>query len=213
MTLPVMLNVQNRSVVCVGGGEVAVRKVRSFVKEGAHMTVVSPSLHEQLRPYADNGQIVWKKKKFQPIDLADAWFVLACTNDRALNEQVAIIANKNKQLCYVADDPQSSDVTFPVVKHKGAITVALSTGGASPTLARTLLEEIVSHMPDDMDEILVFLAEARVKVKQRIADESVRRELLKKLATSAVYHQSDRYVWLEEQIKTYTDTFGGNDKQ
>lgn len=139
MTLfcPLMLDLTGMPAVVIGGGRVAVRKVETLLEAKAAVTIVSPKLDQELLPLVKEGRAVWKRQLFSPDVLEGAWLVVAATDDAAVNAQVAAAAGEGR-LLNVVDQPELGNCQFPAYLRRGRLTLAVSTGGASPRLAQQI---------------------------------------------------------------------------
>ncbi|HUQ92315.1 MAG TPA: bifunctional precorrin-2 dehydrogenase/sirohydrochlorin ferrochelatase [Bryobacteraceae bacterium] len=135
---PVFLDLRHREVLVVGAGNVALRKVRGLIEAGAIVTVVSPEVSagfEQL-------PVTMRKRRFRPSDIASQALVFTATNDRKTNHRVASLATQKRIPVNVADAPQECTFIVPArVNHKD-VQIAISTGGRSPRLAKSLREKL-----------------------------------------------------------------------
>lgn len=187
-TYPMMLNMKNKVAVVVGGGTIAYRKTLNLVQVGAHVTVISPSLHPKMKELFINQQIKWNNKAFEPQDLQGALLVIAATNQPQVNAFVAASAG-NHQLVYVVDNQALSDFQVPAKLERGDLVICVATGGASPTLATVIRDELAEKYDDSYKDYLAFLSLARDQVKHSIYDQSTKVRILKAI-TGESYRQS-----------------------
>jgi precorrin-2 dehydrogenase/sirohydrochlorin ferrochelatase len=138
---PVFLDLRGRSVVVVGAGPVAVRKVKGLLEAGAVVTVIAPESITGL-------PVRQKIRKYRPGDLKGAVLAFTATNDRAVNAQVTAEAKRRHIPVNVADAPEEGDFIVPARVRRGRIQIAISTGGESPRLAKQLREKLESVLPD-----------------------------------------------------------------
>lgn len=181
MGYPVMLNIANQHVVVIGGGKVAERKIHGLLEAEGKITVVAPAATAGIQQLAAAGKLVWRKKTFSPDDLEDAWIVIAATNNRSVNEAVAKAA-KPYQLINIADDPERSNFHVPAVIRRGRLTIAVSTGGASPTVAQQIRRQLAELYDDDYGRYIDFLYECRQWILRNVDDEQKRKKLFKTIA-------------------------------
>jgi precorrin-2 dehydrogenase/sirohydrochlorin ferrochelatase len=139
---PVFLNLQGRACIVVGGGIIAERKVRYLLECGGKVTVVSPAVTAEVEALAQQGLLVWEPRRYREGDLSGAFLGVAGTDDTSVNQEVAAEANREKVLLNVVDVPELCDFIAPAVVERGPVTVAISTSGTSPALARRLREEM-----------------------------------------------------------------------
>src|SRR5512135_3405237 len=139
---PVFMDIKNKPCLVVGGGEVAARKIGMLLQSEAKVTVVAPELCATVQEQADKGEIEYRAERFQPQHLADAVLVIAATNDRSVNEQVSAAAQALRLPVNVVDNPDLCTFIMPSVVDRSPVLVAVSSGGASPVLARVLRAKI-----------------------------------------------------------------------
>lgn len=177
MFFPVYLNLKSKRVVVIGGGEVAQRKVTSLMETGAAVTVVSPDLTPELLSLASAGAIEWEKRPYANGDCTGAALVLSATDDPQVSQAVWEEATKDGVLINTADQPALCDFIMPAVVRRGDLTVAISTGGASPALAATLREKLSRMLGPEYEQLLEVLARVRPEIQQRFEDEGTRKAL------------------------------------
>ena len=162
---PVFLNLKNRSCLVVGGGEVASRKVAGLLRAGAKVRVVSPEISSQLRSLRRNKKVQWKKKPFSAADIHGQRLVVAATNHRSVNLSVAKVCRMKKIPVNVVDRPELCDFQVPSVIRRGALTLAISTGGASPALAKTIRLFLEKNLDKKMGRAVRALQRGRAGVR------------------------------------------------
>jgi siroheme synthase-like protein len=173
------LDVEDRRCLVVGGGAVGLEKAAGLVACGAAVTVVSPELHEG---FAELG-VRWRQGRYRSSDLAGAFLVIAATSDRATNERISRDAERRGMLCNVADVPELCNFILPAVHREGPIAVAVSTGGASPALAKRLRSQIAELVGPEHAELAEELRGLRPEVKERFATYEERRDYFEELVT------------------------------
>lgn len=165
---PIFLETKGRPVLVIGGGNVGAEKVRGLLNGEAAITLVSPELIAELQEHKDAGRIKHIEREYRESDLDGGWdFVMVATDDGAVNAEVAAAGKKRGILVNAADDPANCDFILPAVIRKGKITLAASTSGASPALARRLREELDAYLTEDMPALADLLAEVRQDVRRR----------------------------------------------
>jgi uroporphyrin-III C-methyltransferase/precorrin-2 dehydrogenase/sirohydrochlorin ferrochelatase len=173
--LPIFLNIREQACLVVGGGTTASRKVELLLRANAKVTVVAPELSPQLAQWANEGRIIYRAGKFAPTDLSLCHLVIAATNDKAVNEQVSTLAQAQGTPVNVVDQPQLCSFIMPSVIDRSPIQIAVSTGGASPVLARLLRARLETMIPASYGKLAEFVASFRDKVKQRYSFKERRR--------------------------------------
>lgn len=180
--LPIFLRLQDRPVLVVGAGTVALAKIESLRAAGAVITVVAPQATPQLREWIENGDLVWRERRFQPADLDGAFLVIAATNDSTVNHVVYEEALRRNILCNAVDDPPNCDFYFGSVVARGDLQIAISTAGESPALAQRLRREIDEQLPGDLGPWLQELGGLRREIRGSVPASPQRNLLLHELA-------------------------------
>ncbi|MGG0203734.1 NAD(P)-binding protein [Bacillus mycoides] len=195
---PLTVRVDKKRVVVIGGGKVAGFKIIPLLKQGADIVVVSTELDANLVKLVEEKQIRWYQREYEKSDIKDAFLVVAATSDSVLNEQIAEDASVN-QLVNVITNPESGNVHFPAAIHRGLLNVAVSTGGASPKLAKKIRDDIANKYDEKYESYLDFLYEVRLKVKELQVEKRQKNILLQEVLKS-IYVQSEqkRELFLQE---------------
>ncbi|PEE44538.1 NAD(P)-binding protein [Bacillus pseudomycoides] len=195
---PLTVRIRNKRVVVIGGGRVASYKIAPLLKEGANIVVVSRDLDKSLMKLVESKKIRWFQKDYEKSDLEDAFLVVAATSDAILNEHIAQDASLN-QLVNVITNPESGNVHFPATMHRGKLNVAVSTGGASPKLAKKIRDDIAMKYNETYEDYLDFLYEVRMKVKQLRLEKRQQNILLQEvLKLEYIQNQQKRERFLQE---------------
>lgn len=168
--------------VVIGGGKIALEKVSRLVEFECHLTVIAASFCDEIKEYAKSVTLIEREYEEGSLDAAD--YVIAATNVKELNERIYLDAKKRKLLINVVDVPDRCDFIFPSVLHRDKLVIGVSTSGAGPQIAIRLKNEIQRIVPDNIEEILDYLATERIRAKEEIADPKERREYLIGLADS-----------------------------
>lgn len=176
------LDIRGRRCVVVGGGSVGAEKVSGLLASGASVTVVSPTLHESLRSLP----ITWRPRRYRTRDLAGAFLVIAATSHERVNTRVHRDAEARGLLCNVADVPDLCNFILPAVHREGPIAIAVSTGGASPALAKRLRNEIAALIGPEHAELACRLESLRPTVKRQFATYDERRDYFDALVDGAL---------------------------
>lgn len=166
--LPLFSHLANKSVLLVGGGQVAERKARLLLDAGACVTLVSPALCPELQPLADNQNLRWIKEPFAPGHMDEMWLVIAATNRREVNRQVFEEATRRRLFCNVVDDPELSSFVMPSIVDRSPLLVAISSAGQAPVLARLLREQLEALLPHHLGKLAEFAGRWRERVKARL---------------------------------------------
>jgi len=164
---PAFLNLQGKRCVVVGGGEVALRKVKNLLDCGADATIISSTLHSGLIRLAKNRTIRLIKRDYESGDLIDADIAIAATNSKEINKKVSEEAKKQKIFVNVVDDPEKSDFIVPSFFRRGYLTIAISTAGKSPAFARIIRTKLEKNFGKEYASLLSLVGEIRSKIKKK----------------------------------------------
>lgn len=184
---PVFLRVQDKICLVVGGGSVAARKVMSLLEHGAVVRIVSPELAPPLQELVEQGRAGWLAAPYSPEALAGAFLVVAATGDSAVNRQVAADCERRGLPANIVDAPELCSFIVPAAVKRGELVIAVSTGGASPALARRIRRQLEKQFDETYSVLLAALAEARDLVRKNIPDPVRRKELLSALAEADLF--------------------------
>lgn len=172
---PVMLDLARLSILVIGGGEVALRKVRGLVDAGGRPEIVSPEVHPALRELISADGLRWTRRRYEEGDARGYHLVFAATDSAEVNARVGLEAAADRALVDVADDPARSTAHVPATLRQDDVVVAVSTGGASPLLARRLREKLEPVVTPGLARAASRLGEARAEVHARWPDDAERR--------------------------------------
>ncbi|MEW6574167.1 MAG: bifunctional precorrin-2 dehydrogenase/sirohydrochlorin ferrochelatase [Bacillota bacterium] len=181
---PAFIKLKDRQCLVVGGGKVAARKVQMLLDCGAHVRVVSPEATGELAVRAASGEIEWVKRGFEEGDTTGAFLVVSATDDGEVNARVARECGERNILLNVVDKPEFCSFYVPSVVRRGQLTVAISTGGKIPLLARRLKERLEEVLPPVYGDFLDYLGTVRAEVIARHPD--TKEELLKEIVSPEV---------------------------
>ncbi|AGK53813.1 NAD(P)-binding protein [Bacillus sp. 1NLA3E] len=188
---PISLNLAGKNVIVIGGGKIAERKIRSLLEKGAHIVVISPDLTAGLKKMAEDKIVFWKNKQFSPSDVESAFLIIAATNDKQINLAVKRSAGEH-QLVSLVDDPGNSDFQFPSVLRRGKLSIAISTEGASPILAKEIRKQLEQQFDDQYVDYLEFLSESRKTILETVQDPTKKKELLKAIVSPSYLGSTNR---------------------
>ncbi len=172
---PIFLNIKDRPCLVVGGGDVAARKVTLLCKAGGQVTVVAPYLCDRLSIQYQRGEIRHQQRGFEPDDVAGNLIVIAATDDEELNRRVSELAKQQNIAVNVVDQPALCSFTMPSIVDRSPVVIAVSTGGASPVLARLLRARLETLIPAAYGRLARLVEGFRQQVKQRFATSDERR--------------------------------------
>jgi precorrin-2 dehydrogenase/sirohydrochlorin ferrochelatase len=195
-----MLRLEGKKVVVIGGGRVAERKVTGLLGTGSLITVISPQATDKLKGLAGSGLLEWIERPFSKEDIEGAFLIFAATNDNVLNQSIKMAAGE-QQLVTIADDPEGSDFHVPSHIQRGRLSIAVSTGGASPTLARKIREQLEHQFDDQFEEYLEFLFSARQRILKEVKDPSRKGKILTAIVSEEFMKSPDREAALSRLLQ------------
>ena len=158
---PIYIDIEDRDVVIIGGGNVCARKAETMMKYGARVTIVSPEFTGEIEQWAREGKLALRRKPYDDGELCGAVLVIASTDDTAVNEQVAADCRRRKIPVNVVDVTPLCEFIVPAIIESGSIQIAVSTGGKSPAVARTLKEDLQRAIGPEYAEVNDVLATLR----------------------------------------------------
>lgn len=181
---PMFVRLEGRRCLVVGGGPVAESKIESLLLSGAIVRVVAPQATARIEGWSREGRLAWEPREFAPADLEGMFLVVSAVSSPEVHHRVRREASSRAVLCNAVDDPGHSDFYYPAVVRRGALQVAISTGGRSPALARRLRQELEIHLGPLYGEWVERLGRVRQRLIERNMDPGRRQELLHRLASS-----------------------------
>lgn len=186
--LPVFLNLSGKRCLVVGGGEVAARKAELLLRAGAALEVVAPTAGPALRElHARHGErIRHAARAFRPTDLDDCTLAVAATSDEAVNREVSAQARARAVPVNVVDRPELCSFIMPSIIDRSPVLVAVSTGGASPVLARLIRTRLEALIPAAFGRLANLARAFREPVKERIAEPNARRAFWERVLTGPI---------------------------
>ena len=168
--LPLALKIAEQPCLVVGGGAVARRKIELLASADADVTVVAREVAAASAELCERHGIAVLQRSFVDADVAGKRLVVAATNDATANEAIRAACDRQGVLVNCVDDGERSNVLFPALVDRGSVVVAISTGGASPTLARRLRERIEAVLPESIGALAHYLGQRRQRVGQALPD-------------------------------------------
>jgi precorrin-2 dehydrogenase/sirohydrochlorin ferrochelatase len=181
---PLFLKVEGRPVLVVGGGEVGARKVGTLLHCGARVGVVSSELSPWLEERVREGTVALVGSHYQEGQLQGRFLVIAATDDAELNGRIARDAERRSLLCNVVDVPREGNFIVPALVRRGALTLAISTDGQSPALARRIREELEERYGEEYGELLRLLGAVRGRLLSTSTDSQANKGRFERLVRS-----------------------------
>ena len=179
---PIMLKLEGRRAVVVGGGAVGMRKVATLIDAGAEVTLVTPD------PAGDvpEGTTVLGQD-YDATTLEGAYLVFACTDDMALNSRVSADARAIGALVNAVDQPDDCDFYVPAIASDGDVVVAIGTSGSAPALAGNIKRRLAAALGPRIGEFAALLTHLRSELRAAESDLARRGKIMKDLSSDAMY--------------------------
>jgi siroheme synthase-like protein len=146
--LPLFLDVGGRAILVAGAGTIATRKALDLVAAGANVHVVAPVISAELAAAAGDS-LTLEQRAFEERDLDGVWLVFAATDDPAVQRRIAEECERARVFCVAVDDPPNASAYGGAIVRRGPVTIAISTSGEAPALARLLREILEQALPDE----------------------------------------------------------------
>ncbi len=197
---------KDKKVSVIGGGKVAYFKIKSLLKEGATITVISPKLDNNITLLVEKNEVQWLQKEYERCDVASSFLLIAATNDKLVNERVAEEADQN-QLVNVVTDPERGNCHFPAAVHRGKLILAVSSGGASPKLTKKVRDHLATIYDESYENYVDFLYDCRLKIKQ-YDDKEKRRQLLEEVLEDMYRIDATKRKQFYEKLTEYVEKKG-----
>jgi precorrin-2 dehydrogenase/sirohydrochlorin ferrochelatase len=198
----IFLKLDRRPCLVVGGGAIAEGKIASLLRSGARVTVVSPELTPALLQHAHRDEIRWEARGFQASDLDGTFLVVAATSSCEINALVYREADQRGILCNAVDQPQECHFHYPAVVDRGALQIAISTAGLSPSLAQRLRKELEIQFGPEYGRWVEWLGRMRSALMSQSSNFESRRRILGRLASREVF---DRLTARERELERGED--------
>ena len=179
MFYPVNLNLDNMEIIIVGGGNVALRKCMNFLDFGKSVTVLAPDFDSRFLELGNKVDLINDIFKEEYIDKFD--IVVAATDDKEVNEEIACICRKKSKLINVVDSRDLSDFTVSSYVKRGDLLIGISTGGKIPALSAKIRKDLEDVYDESFAEYVDLLGEIREKIIKSYEDKSERKKVLKAL--------------------------------
>ncbi|MCH1624045.1 NAD(P)-dependent oxidoreductase [Ferdinandcohnia quinoae] len=162
---PLIVNVEGKKVVIVGGGKIAARKAETLSIQKATLIFISPFFCDKVLQLCNDNEYQLIHREARPNDFEDAFLVILATNDRQTNHSLAKMLSPNQLVC-VVDKYEEGNVTFPAVVKRGHLLIAVTTNGSSPKLSRKLKHEFDQRFDHSWVTYSAFLLQCRRIVKE-----------------------------------------------
>lgn len=173
--LPLFIDIKEKPCLIIGGGKIAARKLKMLCKAEANVTVIAPTICDEISTLCKTHSLTSYQRGFTDSDITQQSLIIAATNDSALNKHISDLAKQRNILVNVADNFKQGDVVLPSVIDRDPIQIAVTTGGASPVLARLLRRNLERCTPSAYGSLASLVEKYRQQTAESIQDEDSRR--------------------------------------
>lgn len=196
---PLFVNLTDRKCLVVGGGSVAVRKVRMLLDFGARVSVVSKDISNELLLLSQNSEKIFiSQREFHEEDILEMFLVIAATNDNSLNRQISQLCKTRNIQVNVVDKLDECSFILPAYVKEKNVVAAFSSGGNSPVLTQYLKAKAKEYITEEIGEINECLGSVRKEIQNIFPTEAIRKEVFE---TILQYALSDNSIPTEKEIE------------
>ncbi|MDR1876075.1 MAG: siroheme synthase CysG [Flavobacteriaceae bacterium] len=203
--LPVFLNLKNKKVLVVGGGEVARRKVSLLLASEAEVIIIARELCGTLSVLEEEKKVKWIAREFDAEQISRIFLIVAATDDGELNKRLFHWAEERQIWINVVDNPDLCTFIFPSIIDRSPVIAAISSGGKAPVLIKQLREKLESLLPQSLGEAANIAGRWRDRVKQKIHSPTARRlfweKLFRKTFISLADNEQEAERYLEQSLE------------
>lgn len=194
--LPVFFNIEGKKIGVIGGGNAAVIKIKTLLDFEADIVVIAPEVQREIEELQKQRKLIWMQRNYQPEDINLFSFLILAAEEK-INEETAEICRQKKIPFLSVSKRIEGDFIFPSHKKQGDITIAVSTNGKYPLLAKKICEQI--FLPDE--EMMNFLEEKRAFLLEKEKDSKKRKKILQNIINDSILDQKNYKQRIEELIK------------
>jgi len=206
---PLNLDVEKKSCAVIGGGEVALRKIRGLLAAGANVKVISPEVCAEVEELSGRGEISWAREKFSEEMLGDEIILIAATNDPEINRRAAQAARAKKILVNVVEGA-GGNFNVPSTIRRGELLLTISTGANSPAFSKFLRQMLEAELGENFGAGLEKISARREEIKKLLPNPRARKIFWQKILTQETWQllKDGRLEQLEEKINHALESFG-----
>lgn len=202
MFYPLMIDLNNKKVVLIGGGYVSLRKSKKFLEYGAKVYVVAPSFQEDFcllkEAYAEKLHLI--KDNYKSEYIVDAFLVVASTDSKEVNSKIASFCVEKNILCNVVDDIEESSCIVPSTVKRGELLISVSTLGNSPSLCGKIRRELEETYDEQYEEYVKLLGEVRKHILETCNDNKEKKNILNNLVNLNLKELREFYKELKKSL-------------
>ncbi len=203
--VPLVVNLQNKACIVIGGGKVAAKRVQVLVEAGAKVTIISPELCDELREQFSKSSFLWIQSYFHPDQIDGVFLVVAATNSSEINQRVVECAYLKGILVNSTSDGLSGDVIFPATVKQGDLMLSVTTLASSPGLTAKIAREMKSTYGSEYKDYVTLLGEMRQMIFERTDDHGLRVKATRELRQNPRILELLKSQELEEARKEALD--------
>ncbi|MFT8314526.1 MAG: bifunctional precorrin-2 dehydrogenase/sirohydrochlorin ferrochelatase [Clostridium sp.] len=181
---PIMLNVKGKKCGVIGGGKVAYRKITTLLECGAEVLVISREIIQDIKMLVNENKVIYLEDNYDFKYISDSYLVYAATNEKDINEKIYKQCNEKNILVNVVDEPDICNFIVPSKIKRGDLTIAVSTNGKSPMLAKKIREDLEQIYDDKFEIFLDIMGQIRKEAFVILKDSRVRSEFYKHIVYS-----------------------------
>lgn len=193
---PILVDLQGKRALVVGGGKVAQRKIETLLEHGASVQVVARELTATLKALRKDGEIECLGEEFSEAFLEGAFLVFAATDDAALNRRVSQAAQRRGLLVNAVDQPADCNFIVPSVLARGDLLIAVSTSGKSPAFARKVRVELERHFGEEYGLFLNLMGNLRKEILRVGLSQEENKSAFEELVYSELLQTIRRKEWV-----------------
>jgi precorrin-2 dehydrogenase/sirohydrochlorin ferrochelatase len=194
---PIFVDLKDKKVVVVGGGNVAQRKIDTLLQCGADVYIISRELSPELQKRLEEGKIKLLGRRFSKGYLQDAFLIIASTDDSKLNRRVSSVARDMGILVNVVDLPADSNFIVPSVVKRGDLLIAISTSGKSPAMAKRIREGLSGQFGTEYKDFLLLMGRLRKEILSKCLSQEDNSRIFHELVDSTILESIRRKDWKE----------------
>ena len=183
-TYPISLDLRDKPVLLVGGGQVAFRKAQGLSRSGCRLNVVALKFSPAFQAWLENQSLRVERRAYRTGEAAQYFLVISATDDAEVNQSVYEDAQRAGRLINVVDQPALCNIYIPSRIERGNLQLSISTGGRCPAFARWLRRELEGEIPERYGLLLERVAAIRTRVKETVPSSDARRRILERLLRS-----------------------------
>ena len=194
---PILIDLEGKDVLVVGGGAVALRKIETLLDHGARVHIIAREMSPPLDTYVKEGRIKGIGREFKESVLQGFFLVIAATNDRQLNQEIGTKAKAKGLLVNAVDQPSDCNFIVPSILRRGDLLVAVSTSGKSPALARKVRKDLERFFGKEYEYLLALMGNIRKEILSRGLSQEENRRIFYELVNAPILEALQKADWKE----------------